>query len=314
LWNTLFSGESNKSLELLASSGNMRKVIATLYVLIVLVGLFMAISAQVKAQSSNIYISSDGSVVGTNNIQRNGDLYVLTGNISGGIAVQKSNITIDGAGYTLEGYGGTGIDLTNNLTEYPSLYEIRNVTVENLRIMNFNYSINAHGSSGNTFYDDYIGNTTNDAKSEILLYWNSGGNNITHCTIMGAIGIELSSGNTITENNLFGGMFLQLCGNETIDRNYWSNYLTKYPNATELDSSGVGNTPYVLIPNSAVDGVHQDNHPLMKPASILLTASNSESSIPEFPTLIVFAIVLIATTGIFFYKKKSMSIVFSVDL
>ena len=78
--------------------------------------------------------------------------------------------------------------------------------------MNFDFSINAHGSSGNTFYYDYIGNTTNDAKSEILLYWNSGGNNITHCTIMGTIGIELSSGNTITENNLLGGILLQLAG------------------------------------------------------------------------------------------------------
>ena len=84
-----------------------------LFVLILLAGLFIVYPSNVKAQSSNIYINADGEVVGTNNIQRNGDLYVLKGNISGGIAVQKSNIIIDGAGYTLEGHGGTGIDLTN---------------------------------------------------------------------------------------------------------------------------------------------------------------------------------------------------------
>jgi DNA-binding transcriptional ArsR family regulator len=38
-----------------------------------------------------VYINTDGSVTGTNNIQRNGNLYVLTGNISGSIAIQKSD-------------------------------------------------------------------------------------------------------------------------------------------------------------------------------------------------------------------------------
>src|SRR5665647_1823775 len=106
----------------------MRKELALLFVLIVLAGLLITYTSNVKAQTTSIYISSDGSIVGTNNIQRNGDLYILTGNISGGIAIQKSNIIIDGAGYTLEGYGGTGIDLTNNLTEVPSSREIWNVT------------------------------------------------------------------------------------------------------------------------------------------------------------------------------------------
>jgi hypothetical protein len=277
----------------------MKKGLATLCFLFVLLVSFMASTAQIKAQSADVYITADGAVIGTNNIQRNGDLYVLTGNITGGIIVQKSNITIDGAGYTLEGHGNTGIDLTNNLTQYPSPYEIRNVTVENLGIMNFNYSINAHGSSGNTFYYDYIASTTNDTKSEILLYWNSGGNNITHCIIIGTIGIELSNGNIITENNLLGGILLQQTGNETIDRNYWSDYLTRYANATEINSSGIGNTPYKIdkYTNGVVTGDLQDNHPLMKPVSIpnFGTPSSSSSSngsqsssIPEFPALAIF--------------------------
>lgn len=63
-----------------------------LLVLISLAALCMANASPVKAQSASIYINADGSVVGTNSIQRNGDLYTLTGDISGGIAVQKSNI------------------------------------------------------------------------------------------------------------------------------------------------------------------------------------------------------------------------------
>ncbi len=292
----------------------MKKCVTTLCFLIVLLGSFMANTACVKAQSTDIYITADGAVVGTNNIQRSGDLYVLTGNISGSIAVQKSNIIINGAGYTLGGHGGTGIDLTNNLTEYPSPNEIHNVTVENLRIMNFNFSINAHGSSGNTFYYDFIGNTTNDVQGGILLYWNSGGNNITHCTISGtpwAIGIELSNGNIITENNLLGGILLQLVGNETVDRNYWSDYLTRYPNAIEIDSSGIGSTPYKIgmYTNGAETGALQDNHPLVKPISIPnfgtpqsspSSTINPSHSIPEFPALAILPLFI----SLFFLAAK----------
>ena len=61
--------------------------------------------------SATVTINPDGSVTGTNNIQRKGDVYTLTGNISVGIQVQKSSIILDGAGYTITGNGiGTGVD------------------------------------------------------------------------------------------------------------------------------------------------------------------------------------------------------------
>jgi parallel beta-helix repeat protein len=44
--------------------------------------------------------------------------------------------------------------------------------------------------------------------------------------------------------------------------NYWSDYLTKYPNATEIDSSGIGDTPYVINANNT------DNYPLMAPVDV----------------------------------------------
>ena len=67
----------------------MKKSIALCFVLICLAGLYVACASNVKGQSTNIYISADGSVVGTNNIQRNGDSYVLTANISGGILFKE---------------------------------------------------------------------------------------------------------------------------------------------------------------------------------------------------------------------------------
>jgi nitrous oxidase accessory protein NosD len=44
--------------------------------------------------------------------------------------------------------------------------------------------------------------------------------------------------------------------------NYWSDYETKYPDATELDSSGIWNTPYSVI------YLGMDNFPLVHPYPI----------------------------------------------
>jgi len=53
---------------------------------------------------TTIFIQPDGAVNPANTpIQRNGDIYTLTGNVYDPILVQKSNITLDGAGYILKG-------------------------------------------------------------------------------------------------------------------------------------------------------------------------------------------------------------------
>jgi parallel beta-helix repeat protein len=55
--------------------------------------------------------------------------------------------------------------------------------------------------------------------------------------------------------------------------NYWSYYQTRYPNATEIDSSGIWNRPYVIDSNNT------DYYPLMKPYSALeFSVSISPSS------------------------------------
>jgi hypothetical protein len=59
-----------------------------------------------KAEGA-IHIKADGNVDGTNLIQHDGNVYTFTANIDNayGIIVEKDNITIDGAGYTLQGSG-----------------------------------------------------------------------------------------------------------------------------------------------------------------------------------------------------------------
>src|SRR3990170_1003978 len=59
-----------------------------------------------------VYIRADGSVEGTDKIQRDGNVYTLTGDISDPLVVERDNIVVDGAGHVLEGTGaGRGIFL-----------------------------------------------------------------------------------------------------------------------------------------------------------------------------------------------------------
>lgn len=266
--------------------------------------------AKAQPTSSLININADGSIDPLNApIQRNGNVYTFNGDISGSIAIHKSNIVIDGAGYTLQGNGDTGIDLTNNVTEVPSSSEIWNVTVRNLKIMNFNFSIHTEGGGNHTFIYDYIAHTTSNVRGGIFL-WACSGNNITHCTIIGEPAIYMhfgSSHNTITENNLSGDLSVMISGDETVDGNYWADYFAKYPNASEIDSTGVGNTPYVFGSSGLAGGVLQDNHPLINPIAILdfptlltnpaptqkLTSSSVTPSVPELTIALLLPLFVV---------------------
>lgn len=84
-----------------------------------------------------------------------------------------------------------------------------------------------------------------------------------------AIHLYVSSNNKIYNNNFIANthqVFTTLSLN-TWDNgypsggNYWSDYLTKYPDAKETDGSGLGDKPYVIkTPN-------QDRYPFMQPVS-----------------------------------------------
>ena len=131
-----------------------------------------------------------------------------------------------------------------------------------------------------------------------IAFWGSSGNNITHCTIGGSPAIYMHfavSGNTVTENNIIFGADLAISGDETFDRNYWSDYLTRYPNASEVDSSGVWNTPYAFADSTSFENrIFQDNHPLVSP----LSTPNFSSILPKVQSVqetAVFPIMLVAT-------------------
>jgi len=101
-------------------------------------------------EDGNLYCASlaDLSVIP---IKRQGEVYTLTDNIkSTGIAIARSGITLEGAGFTLQGiYGGPGISFGINVGE---------VTVKNLKITNFDTGVSLNVNSGNFF----VGNDVSD--------------------------------------------------------------------------------------------------------------------------------------------------------
>ena len=101
--------------------------------------------------SGTIYIKADGSVEGTTNIVSADNVtYTFTADITDTIVVQRSNITIDGNGHTLQGPGGEGFYLAG----------ISNVTIRNTNIKGFDVGIYIiFGSHHNTISRNNI--TTN---------------------------------------------------------------------------------------------------------------------------------------------------------
>ena len=251
----------------------------------------------VNSQSNTIYIRADGSVEGTDRIQRVGNVYTLTENISRTVYVQRSDIVIDGAGFAINVDGSHGVDLTHWVWvgQNPSNL-LHNVTIQNLFMANG--SVIANGGGNHTFYNNYIW--------RIYLY-GCVYNKITHCTLDG-INLDYgSSNNIVTENNL-RDVVEYLVSNNTVDRNYWSGYLTKYPNATEIGNTGIGNQPYVywiVDISSTMSLIYQDEHPLMEPVAIPLTDSSLSNNGPEFPSWTPLLIMLVAVMVVIaIYKRK----------
>jgi hypothetical protein len=109
---------------------HMNKKIVLAFVFVGLISL-IAVNDASSQSTGSIFINGDGSVSGTDKIQRNGNLYTLTDNIyNSPLVVQCNNIVIDGAGFTLQGAGGWPTPAAINLT-------CSNVTVRNFSIMNW---------------------------------------------------------------------------------------------------------------------------------------------------------------------------------
>jgi len=174
-----------------------RKTALTI-VLVVLLSSVLILRFDLKpvTASHTIYIRATGEVEGTDKILRNEDTYIFIDDINDSIVVERSNITIDGNGYTLQStgmvYQSKGIELRGT----------ENVTIQNTNVKDFGYGVFLNLTSGSTVSGS---NITNNQAHGIWLHNSSNniviGNNIRDS---GADGLALgySDNNTISCNNI----------------------------------------------------------------------------------------------------------------
>jgi hypothetical protein len=205
-------GWRNKKLSLLAVSS----VVILLFTIILVRSVNLATANVMPIQLPSITIGSDGSIDPTGMpINRTGSAYTLTGNISGySLDINCSNVTVDGAGYTLR---------TEMVSQNVAInIEANGVTVKNMRIYGYyEVGINVVGSF------NMIAKNTISTEMGTGINLPSDYNNITGNTIGDwGLGIDLTGKyNNIIGNiirNAGGSIWLELdsaCFNNIIGNN-----------------------------------------------------------------------------------------------
>jgi len=313
----------------------MRKVAVFTIVLIIALILFSAaLTVSLSAGATNfqtIRILADGSVEpATAPLRRDGNTYYFTGNVQASSLVQsafvieKDNIVIDGAGYTLQGtYNGTkDIEWTVGQGPYNGTELLPwtvgldiadrsrgNLTIKNLNVKNFSIGLFIWTSNntiiGNSVTDNEVGIMISESSNSII------GNYIANNDE--GVFLAVNSSGCFAENmtsyrNSFINNIKQVSGCQCTDTvenctvystniwdnggegNYWSDYT-----GVDNDKDGKGDSPYTI------DLKNQDRYPLMESAASLPTAN------PEFPTTLVLtatAGVTVAGAGLLFYFRK----------
>jgi len=189
-------------------------VLITFLVFALVCSLSAPFHVQMVEASGTIYIRATGLVEGTDKITNaNNVSYTFTDDINDSIVVERSNVIVDGNGYTLNGSWSLmyGFNLTS----------ISNVTITNVNVVGFGYGIYLQSSTLNVILENNITNNDNGIYLDSSSNNTISGNKITDNT---GISVDNSSnniisGNNITANNRFGIWVLSNSRYNTITRN-----------------------------------------------------------------------------------------------
>jgi parallel beta-helix repeat protein len=223
----------------------------------------------------------------------------------------KSNLVISPQNYPFSGYVAV-VNCTNvTVQDFTLTHNEQGILLaftNNSIVMGNNVTNNRNGidllsSSNDTLSHNYIANNNLDG---CLLEKSSDSNTLSGNTFSAnnQDGLELSfsSHNRIFHNSFNNTWQAFVSGlNNTWDDGYpsggnsWSNYLTYYPNATEIGrsgiwSSGIWNTPYVIDPNNI------DHYPLTK--------SPLGPGLMTYLIIDVLAWTIVGLSGFFFIRSR----------
>jgi hypothetical protein len=269
-----------------------------------------------------IVIASDGSITpSTQSIQRDGNNYFLTSDIEGyWLRVERNNIVLDGMGHLL------------NFTPYTNhailLRDVTNVTIKNFQIQggasavaltsSAHCTIEGITSGNDIFVSDSNFNTVTKCNVAITLWLAAHNNTIMKNNITDIFASD--SNNYFYLNNITLDSYPSIYSDNFWDNgsvgNYWSNYTTKYPHASEIGYTGIGNTPYVVMRSDYAtkefpNATNIDYHPLMYPYDIESDAIAFPTREPEsFPLFFVAAVSAVSIGGaaasLFYRRNKNI--------
>ena len=302
-----------------------RIVVFTTVLFILFSMIIFAKPASSQVQLETIFILPDGTVNPSNvPIQNNGNFYTFTDNVYYPILVQKSNVTIDGAGYSLIGplteaerksepVLGTGPNTT--LPPYIIGLDcdktVSGLTIKNLNVNNFNVGVYIR-TTRNTLIDNAVSANT------VGVLLSGSANKINRNYIFDNeeglfFGFEQINGSTanipsdidISENSFVNNTY-QLSGcvckvynfSEALHSwdngnkgNYWSDY-----NGTDANHDGIGDTYY------RIDVLNQDRYPLMQSTA---KPPNPAAKVPaEAIILGVSATVIVALAAVVYMRRR----------
>jgi parallel beta-helix repeat protein len=304
----------------------MNKTAAITLVCSVLLASLLFVSAGAQPALPTIYIKQDGGVdPSTAPIRRDGDIYTFTGDTFARISVQRGNIVIDGAGYTLRGpYNGTKTDIwiigqgpnqqtQNNDTFVPFVIGIdlggdyvSGITIKNLNIKNFSigmyiWTVN-NTVTGNNVSENLVGILLSGTENAITRNY-IGKNDMGiffGVNQPGEIPVNIEVSHNYFDHNakhLSGCICKEYNQTEQIhtwddgkEGNYWSDY-----NGTDGNDDGIGDTPYV------VDVLNQDRYPLMQNP---VTVPTVAWAVPPEIVIALLAVAAIAVTAVITLRKR----------
>lgn len=267
------------------------------------------------AQPLPIIVQADGTVKPTTApIQQVDGTYKITADINLPILVEKSDIVLDGQGFTIQGTGDSNDQAAITL-------RCSRVTVTNLHVSGWRIGVHgvydgnivSHNNFTRNHYDVAIYADNYQVKGNYLGFQRIIGNNniisenvISIPDMKSGFWISQSSDVVIEANDVIlkemstsfissdnskiqvhrnnfvnievntgGALSLSLQGERPYwDGNYWSDYRNRYPNASEIGILGIWDTPYVSIQLQRTI----DRSPLVSPSNF------SHPSIADPPT------------------------------
>lgn len=247
-------------------------------------------------RDSVVYVTADNVLFSRCKVRRSGGNSYW--DLAGAICLASNNSTVSG-NIVESNYRGI-------IVGDPYLRSVANNTVIGNIVQNNNYGIFGYILSNSTVSDNtiskntygiyFMGWSSHNYVHDNVVVENDYGIILSAPVVIGGASQHITEGNlsaenpyrTYAEENPFLEYNNSICRNDFVNNtiqasvgdfyseldswdngsegNYWSDYKTKYPNATEMDSSGVWNAPY------SIDTNNTDRYPLVNPV------------IPEFPS------------------------------